>query len=94
MDSVREAIQALNPDEAYLVSDRTVEVLLQDGRWLRFTAAEDLKTDGFTAVREIAADVHVDGHSVRLWESVDLPEAHADTAEDCLAQAIRWLPAG
>jgi hypothetical protein len=88
MERVREAIKVLDPQEAYLVSDRAVEVLLRDSRLIRITAKESLRGGGFTADHEIAVVAGESGRNVTLWGTVDLPWATGDTAEDCLAQAI------
>jgi hypothetical protein len=88
MERVREAIRNLDPQEAYLVSDRAVENLLQDGRRIRITAQENLKSGGFSADHEVAVVMREGGTDVTVWGNIDLPWATGDTIEDCLAQAI------
>ncbi|HEV3479783.1 MAG TPA: hypothetical protein VG144_10080 [Gaiellaceae bacterium] len=88
MERVREAIQALDPQEAYLVSDRAVEVLLRDGRTVRITAYESLKSGGYSAVHEVEVEFEQDGKDVAAWSRADFPWAAGDSVEDCLAEAI------
>jgi hypothetical protein len=92
MERVCEAVKDLDPQEAYLVSDRTVEMLLRDRRLVRITARKNLKSSSeFSADHEMAVVVEQDGQSVTLWGHIDLPWATADTVEECLAQAIRLM---
>jgi hypothetical protein len=90
MEKVREAIEQLDPREANLVSDRCVELLLQDGRKVRVTAEQDLKGEGkFWAKHEVAVLMkHGDHETVTAWGSIDLPWADGATIEACLSHAI------
>jgi hypothetical protein len=88
MERVREAIEVLGPQEAYLVSDRAVELLLQDGRRIRITAQENLIGSGYSADHEVAVFIEQDGRTVTMWGNIDLPWATGDTVEKCLQSAI------
>ena len=89
MQSVRRAIEHLNPQEAYVVSDRCVELLLQDGRRVRVTAQQEMKSGSrYWADHEIAYAMEHNGEDVTVWGSTDLPWADGDSVEDCLAHAI------
>jgi hypothetical protein len=88
---VREAVEYLDPQEAYRVSDRAVELLLRDGRNVRVTALESLKSSGFSAVHEVEVEMQHDGKDVTVWSRADFPWATGDTAEECLASAITMM---
>jgi hypothetical protein len=92
VQKVREAIEASGRVQgAYLVSDRTVELNLHDGRSIRITAAENLKSGGYSAVHEKAVEMQQGGDIVIAWGYIDLPWAVGDTIEECLASAILLL---
>jgi hypothetical protein len=95
VERVREALRALDPQEAELVSDRTVEVLLRDSRRIRVTAAENLLGSGFTADHEIAIVYAHEDRNAIIWGNIDLPWAAArSSARACWRRPQSSSPPG
>jgi len=91
-----EAINKLNPAEAHRVSDRSIELLLDEPRRLiRITARESLRGDrDFNAVHEEAFYLDHDGMTLTHWKHADFPWAVGSNIDDCLANAIQLIVAG
>lgn len=89
MERVKEAIHNYSDiAEAWLINDRTVELLMTDGRGYRITAAESLKSGGYTAIHRKRVDLSSEPDAPEAWAPADLPWATGDTIEDCLLSAV------
>lgn len=92
MERLKDAIRSSDRiSEAWLVSDRAVEILLSDGRTILITAQENLKSGGYSAEHRVGLEIIAEGRSAEVWGPIDLPWADGETIDDCLTKAIVLL---